>query len=272
MSSIFRFMSFEGFVDMVQRQALAFVNPELWEDPYESFVIAAMKTNEGQEKVYGLLKKLGHEDRIPSFLRLQYFSTAIFGQSWTKLAESDALWRIYPNNNRSIRIEVLIENIKRLDGVGIYDIRYVKHMDLETELKELIAEDRKLLLYKTICAKRDAFSHEQEVRLLATPDARDIHQPERTKNADRIRRALEALHKRGEIDRAEYDAGIANLNEESPQPKRVKYIPFGHVSDFIHSVVLHPLAPDWFDSTVRTYCEKHSLNYAGRSKLYELEL
>jgi hypothetical protein len=38
MKGIYRFVAFESFVDIVQRQALSFVSPSTWDDTYEGFI------------------------------------------------------------------------------------------------------------------------------------------------------------------------------------------------------------------------------------------
>ena len=43
--SIYRFMSFESFVDTIQRKELALIHPEKWEDPYEGFVFKSVFTS-----------------------------------------------------------------------------------------------------------------------------------------------------------------------------------------------------------------------------------
>ena len=55
---LFRFVSFENFVDIIQRKALAFVNHDLWEDPYEGALFKIIRTQDGRDKVLRILQNL----------------------------------------------------------------------------------------------------------------------------------------------------------------------------------------------------------------------
>lgn len=48
---IYRFLSFESFVDLIQRKQLAFVSYDSWEDPYEGFVVRAIQSEKGKKEI-----------------------------------------------------------------------------------------------------------------------------------------------------------------------------------------------------------------------------
>lgn len=48
--SLYRFLSFESFVDIIQSKSLKLIQPKLWEDPYESYLLKAIKSEEGRKK------------------------------------------------------------------------------------------------------------------------------------------------------------------------------------------------------------------------------
>ncbi|HUU86256.1 MAG TPA: hypothetical protein VMX17_00715, partial [Candidatus Glassbacteria bacterium] len=132
MESIYRFTTFESFVDIVQSRELTFVSPSLWEDPYESYIFSAMKTERGRLKLNNLLKKYLLPENVGSNLAvLNSFDVAIFGQCWTLNPESDALWRIYSHENFAVRIEIDRSDAGKLNGVNAYDVEYVESMNLE---------------------------------------------------------------------------------------------------------------------------------------------
>ncbi len=261
-------MSFESFVDMIQRKALVFLPLEVLDDPYEGFIFKAIKTKLGKDKILSILKKLAPELAIPNYAVLSRFEKTIHEQSWTKCAESDALWRIYSHGKTSIRIEVSTNSIKKLNGVHLHEINYYEST-LDSEIEKLISEDRKSInIAYAFLYKRTAFEHEKEVRLLTDIDLNYIEQNGTSKEKPLLADALNALLKKGEITQEEYNTGINNINREEKFPN-VKFIPFDHIENFICSVMLNPLAQVWFEDTLKKFCENNGLNYIGKSNLYK---
>ena len=88
---LYRYVSFETFVGMVQKNALTLVLPSEWDDPQENSPFAQFVA------------------KIESDLEQAFFvamHNKIYAQSWSELSESDAMWRIYAYNNRAVRIKV----------------------------------------------------------------------------------------------------------------------------------------------------------------------
>ena len=54
----------------------------------------------------------------------------------------------------------------------------------------------------------------------------------------------------------------ANLQE------KIKYVDFDEIDEFIDSVVLNPFAPEWFNETLKAFCDNNKLRYLGKSTLY----
>ena len=226
MSSIYRFVSFESFVDIIQRKELAFVSPSMWEDPFEGFIFKTIKDTVGRKNVLEGLERLNQATHMDV---LDVCEHIVKGQCWTRTHESDAMWRIYSYSNMSIRIEVDREKINELKDVESHDVSYHDKLDLEVEMDQIISEDGNgLSLFKAFYNKRNAFSHEEEVRLFTA---------------------------------------INPLNSN-----QVDYVSFKNIDGFIKSVMLHPLAPNWFGETLRNFCELNNLNYLGKSRLYDFEI
>ena len=263
---IYRFMSFEAFVDIVQQKALAFMHHEKWEDPYEGFIFKTIKHEEGRKKILRILTELTPDHAMTHFLILSNFEKTLFGQSWTKCPESDALWRIYSHNNMSVRVEIWSPKvIGALQGalqVHPFEIKYSDSISIKTQLEQIV-DGNKINLVNALLTKRTDFEHEQEIRLLAfdtenMPNDQQNFPPE----------VLNELYKKGDITRQEFDTGM----KESTKVKNildVKYITYDQNKNFIHSVMLHPLAPNWFNKTLAAFCKNNNLNYLGRSKLYQ---
>lgn len=226
-SCLYRFMSFQSFVDLVQSKSLIFVKPEVWDDPYEGFIFKKLRTERGRQEIQEKLP----DNKVKSlFLNLATeFEKTFYAQSWTRLKESDAMWRIYAYGNFAVRIKVLESEINKIPNVNIMDIEYVAEHDIDEEIKRIDLINKRTDFKEIYRVKREAFTHEEEVRLIF-------------------------MHK-------------SAINEDSPS--LTYEIDYSLVPNFIHSVCLHPQSPGWFDKTVRKYCDMNNLKYVGKSKLYE---
>lgn len=254
MFNIYRFMSFESFVDTILKKQLTFVHPSLWEDPYELYHL-------NEHILKNLKNSSGVKEQVLSLL--QYLITKkLYCQAWTSLSESDALWRVYSHNKTSVRIAVEESKIDLLDDVKKIKVEYTD------DFNEMYLNDDNI--YELLKLKRKAFAHEQEIRLvkhykfLSTEDA-----------IDKIKGLLTLLGKnkkffeKVELEQIneEADKLISSLNFNLQQS--TMSVSFSHIDNFIESVMLNPFAPDWFDDTLRLFCNKHNIKYIGKSKLYE---
>lgn len=90
MSKIYRFTSFEALVDMIQKKALAFVIPNTWQDPYESYVLTATRYEEGKQLIKSTLREITKNDFLAeSHLQLlSVLEYTTYGQCWTKKVKS----------------------------------------------------------------------------------------------------------------------------------------------------------------------------------------
>lgn len=253
MSRIYRFISFETFIDMIMRQSLTFVHPSLWDDPYELLLL--------KNKFEKTINSADSTELDAGTILEQIITNKLYGQSWTKLHESDALWRIYNHSNTSVRIEIDLNDIKELENVEALDVEY---MDTPYEVTE------KNSYYDLLKIKRKAFSHEHEVRLVTHykfKDAEDATEyimdylklsgnPKLYKNIEDISAEIERI------------VSKLNLNLEN----KTFHICYGHIDNFIKSVMLNPLAPEWFNDTLKMVCEQHKINYLGKSELYKINM
>lgn len=248
---LYRYVSFETFVGMVQSKALTFVLPELWEDPKEcaSFIHHVTHLNNVYEQL---------------MLWSMYHKT--FCQCWTILAESDAMWRIYSHNNRSLRISVKRDNISLLDNVKAIEIEYSD--DFDCKFEHGVGG-----YLKTLSRKRTAFEHEKEIRLIkhyrfAGEDDLKQHiyaylaisgHPDRH----------EVLEKNfpGESLEEKIQAVVQTLNIGN-EAKQFINVSFAHINGFIDNVLVHPFAPEWYADIVREFCTNNEIRFAGKSNLY----
>jgi hypothetical protein len=128
-----------------------------WDDPFENFIMRL-------------------KGRLPSGEIVEFAQRYDFyGQCWTLVGGSDAMWRIYSSDKRSVRIKVRIRSLVQTlapwaKGIVLLGkVRYLHTEGLLTWAKRAMrvteAPDVRLLA-RTLLVKRSAFSHEREVRLL----------------------------------------------------------------------------------------------------------
>lgn len=257
MTKIYRIISFETFIDMLMKQSLTFVHPTLWDDPYESKLV-----ENNFKKMIESSRSLTDIDTLGALLE-HIISMKLYCQSWTKLDESDALWRIYSHNNTSVRIEIDMNNISKIENVEVLEVKYVD--DIYEAAKEST-------FYDMVSTKRKAFSHESELRLVThfkfngTKEAEEyISDYLKFSGDSRFFNNIKIEEVPVEINRL-----VSKFNYNL-QDKTVQ-IYYGHVENFIESVLLNPFAPDWFNDTLRMVCEKYNIKYLGKSQLYTINV
>ena len=249
---LYRYVSFETFVGMVQNSALTFVLPSVWEDPYEA------------KPFYTLIKNT--DDIVKKLFLLSIFHKT-YCQSWTTLAESDAMWRIYSYNCRALRISVCKDKIKLLENIDVIPIRYEDNFDTSS------TENNYDKFIDSLAKKRSAFEHEQEIRLISCFKFKDTDDAERhikawlgiSGNPDAID-FVENLFPSLVPD--EQATKICELLNIGANARTTKDISFKHISNFIDGVMVHPQAPDWYCKIVKDFCTINGVNYEGKSKLY----
>jgi hypothetical protein len=168
---LYRIISFDRLVQMIERDEWYFAHPSSWDDPYETHV-----TNE--------------------------FSKALFAQCWCRKGVSDAMWRIYSQDKLGVRIRTTKEKLtlallkaSRTTEIGFHigNVKYLNPLEYVSEAERVQAEARKKITFLRACAhlwlKRRAFDHEAETRAvvfdparLAKPAARGIVIPVDTRN------------------------------------------------------------------------------------------
>ena len=249
---LYRYISFESFVGLVQKKALTFVLPELWDDPKEGAAF------------FELLKTI--DDEVKKIILFSVYNKT-YGQCWTRLSESDAMWRIYSNHNRAIQIKVSVENLKKLPDVQVVPVVYsddFKIKDDETGIDSFL---------QSLAMKRIAFQHENEVRLIRhykfnnTEDAEYHYKAfyAVSNNSDSLN-VLNSLYPNISIE--EKVKKVAHLLNVGNDRVETIEVPFDHLSGFIECVKVHPMAPDWYVDIVEEYCKRNEVPFLGKSALY----
>ena len=159
---IYKFMPLRYTLAMVQNRLLTINRISSWPDVYENYML---KQN------YYL------QNGIPIDVINQ--AAGIYGQCWTYLPESDAMWRIYSPTLDTIRIKTTVEklydalyqNDHNMADTYIVLVRYELQADIDRKVQLLSPIDSGDFLREVIkgaFVKRMEFEHEKEVRMLQT--------------------------------------------------------------------------------------------------------
>lgn len=165
-TSIYKIIDIKYVEEIIKSKRLRFLKANKWEDPFENLL-------------FKIPIKIG--GNIIKTDLLQTFADCIFGQSWTLLPESDALWRIYSQTKSSVRLktagEHLFKMIKSKSDDSIYcmlgDVKYKNELEIIDFIKTLkTAEDFKTDTFHefSLFVKRKEFEHEKEFRIIFIAD------------------------------------------------------------------------------------------------------
>jgi hypothetical protein len=159
--SIYRIMSFTRLVDFFRTQRYDLVRTEKWDDPFETYLSGATYLYKG--------------GTISLALR-----QIVYGSCWTKKGASDAMWRIYSPDKVAVRIkttpnllaEALDSALARKSRAKwfIGRVKYHSERDILNRAESIATDvynDRTdTSAARSYLFKRNAFSHEDEVRIL----------------------------------------------------------------------------------------------------------
>ena len=108
--TLYRYIDFEKFVCMMQKQTLTLVLPEKWDDPTD-------------KTAFDRVEKRTDEKYFKVSLNIEKNNT--YCMCWTKQYQSDAMWRIYAFNNHAVRIKVKEDDLIGLDkDLKLRDVIY----------------------------------------------------------------------------------------------------------------------------------------------------
>ncbi|TGS64057.1 DUF2971 domain-containing protein [Mesorhizobium sp. M3A.F.Ca.ET.201.01.1.1] len=156
---VYRVMPLKRLYELFSTKQNVLVRPSKWEDPFENFILNA-------------------HARLPDGTIVTFgFNNDFYGQCWTKLTSSDALWRIYSPDKTSVRVRTtvrkLLTTLQAPLGEWAHEQAFVGQV-LYLGDKKLVAFGNEVFrdglnsraLAETLLVKRVAFRHEREVRLL----------------------------------------------------------------------------------------------------------
>lgn len=162
---IYRVIRIENLLEILCHKRTILRKPLLWDDPFENLLTRTpFQLSNGTQ--------ISFKDVMLGF----------YGQCWTLIEESDAMWRIYAPHKDGVKIKT---NVKKLLD-SIYDINfhsangsffigkvfYETREDIMNVFSEIRIDEMTQLMKDEIwqalmlLIKREEFKHESEIRLL----------------------------------------------------------------------------------------------------------
>jgi hypothetical protein len=166
-TSVYRIFKFEDILELLNYSKITLVKANLWEDPYENFILKCNATHKGEK------------------VSIEKIQEQMFGQCWSLLPESDAMWRIYSPDMKGVKIKSNIEKIfniifddtkeSSLATSYLGKVQYKSKAELIEYLSipentNLIAETKSVI--NSHLHKRKEFEHEKEIRLIYFVDSK----------------------------------------------------------------------------------------------------
>ncbi|MCI9459520.1 MAG: hypothetical protein HFJ21_03550 [Clostridia bacterium] len=99
-TSVYKFLSFEWFYDLVSKKRLSFTKPSAWSDSFEDFYFQKLI----ESIKYDMFDEISLHECLSQ--RDEYYC-----QSWTLTQESQQFWDEYGHNNTAIRIEMKLKDL-----------------------------------------------------------------------------------------------------------------------------------------------------------------
>jgi len=199
---LFRYISLAQFISLVENRKLYLRKVKIWDDPWEA-----------PDDQLPIIR----EDGEPIFSE-SLITTSTVGQCWTYEKDSDAMWRIYSPDRQGIMIETIANEFNNIDNLRRAFLSKVIYYNKRNyiEKRNEIAKNHSYFISGDLALKREAFMHENEVRLL--------------------------------VCLQEYSNEIDNIWDIPVVGFKVK------PGSFIKSITFDPRADEWFVDTMKKYC------------------
>jgi hypothetical protein len=149
-TKVYRYVSAEAFLAFVESGRTVLTNINSWDDKWEAILLKVPTVDaDGRrdEPIYSF-----HQD--------------LFGQCWSLIEESDAMWRIYSPTQTGVQIRTSISKFNLIRDVRHSHVGMVSYFDRVEDLLAL-AKERTDSFHNALF-KRAAFQHEREVRHLTS--------------------------------------------------------------------------------------------------------
>ena len=157
---LFRIVPFDTLLQMLNEGVNYLVKIKHWEDVYENFILKEIVNRGGKKTEDSTLENM------------------FYGQCWSRRFTSDAMWRIYSPDKKSVRIKTKLGKLRKMttpnNGTLIVDqVRYYSQGVIEDDLREsrnLSINEVVPLIIQSLFTKRKSFIHEAEYRAIYVPN------------------------------------------------------------------------------------------------------
>lgn len=282
---LYRYISFETFINLVVMKKDMFKRPCKWEDTYEGFMLELLDNKQKQSEVikqlFKVLSPQNPKATIDNFMRLWYAKWFCYGQCWTmQQEETDAMWRIYSYGKRAIRVQSTAEKIKEMLAkspttvdclVEIDKVEYdITDENFINTQAELLRNTKKIS--DPFFHKRKAFIHEAETRVVLIERKNSfvtavsaqfanwsLKNEIMDKNDITEEKVLKLIEK--SIKQNCYPFAKENISD-------ILLAENINLNEYIETVMIHPQAEPWIVDIVKKICENENIHCMGKSKLY----
>lgn len=149
---LYRYISLETFLAFVESKRTHLTKVTEWDDPWEA-----------------VLSKIPVvDDDGKPLKRIYSYHEGVFGQCWSLLQESDAMWRIYSRSNTGLVMATTLEKFELLRGAERLYVGRVVYFEDPRDLVAKAGTGRST--FEGFCFKRTVYEHEREVRVLTHAD------------------------------------------------------------------------------------------------------
>ncbi|MDO4204464.1 MAG: DUF2971 domain-containing protein [Selenomonadaceae bacterium] len=229
---IYKYMSFEQFVGLVEMQCSYLTRIDKWSDCAEGVILSMLLGGVGQ--------------KVTEEIRQVFFSikSNIFAQCWVNVAEeSDAMWRLYASgggvriaaDEQLIKDTISSQHEKAYTVLGLSEVWYSDQVNLIKGLS-LACIDETLIRW-AVSLKRKAFEYEKECRFIVCDSTMvDFLKNTNIPTTQKIKQ-LKLLHNH-----------------------RYEHIPYRFPLEAISEVVLAPGCKTYQKNVFKPYCDNHNLN------------
>lgn len=214
---LYRYISLAQFISLVENQKLFLKKVKSWDDTWEA-----------PDDQLPVIMDDGSERYAESLI-----VTSTVGQCWTYEKDSDAMWRIYSPDRQGIMIETDVGSFYEIANLNRAVLAKVIYFNKNNYIEKRyeIANNKSYRYAGDMALKREAFKHENEVRLLV------------------------CLQGYTEITNP-WDIPVLGFSID--------------LNLFIKSVTFDPRSNEWFVDTMMKYCESKGLVCPiKKSTLYE---
>ncbi|MEL6092687.1 DUF2971 domain-containing protein [Plesiomonas shigelloides] len=157
---IYRIIPYDRFIELFDTKKNTLVKTKKWEDTFENLALKSkLKFPDGSQV------ELDTHERL-------------YGQCWTTSKASDAMWRIYSPDKRSVRIRTTVDKLltslimanvnTSMTQECIGKVEYLPESEIVNRAKKAFTSNGQITfssLFRSLLHKRKAFEHEKEIRL-----------------------------------------------------------------------------------------------------------